>query len=114
MFTGIIQAVGSITALEKRGGDMRIGINSGNLPMDDVCIGDSIAVSGVCLTVVELGGNGFSADVSGETLGLTMLSAPGRQPLDSLQYQGPFWPGALYCHQGICLCRRGQSDGECR
>ncbi len=73
MFTGIIQAVGSIIALEKRGGDMRIGINSGNLPMDDVCIGDSIAVSGVCLTVVELGGNGFSADVSGETLGLTML-----------------------------------------
>lgn len=73
MFTGIIQAVGSIIALEKRGGDMRIGINSGNLPMDDVRIGDSIAVSGVCLTVVELGGNGFSADVSGETLGLTML-----------------------------------------
>jgi len=75
MFTGIIQAVGSITALEKRGGDMRIGINSGHLPMDDVCIGDSIAVSGVCLTVVELGGNGFSADVSGETLGLTMLGS---------------------------------------
>jgi len=73
MFTGIIEAVGSISALEKRGGDMRIGIHSGSLPMDDVCIGDSIAVSGVCLTVVELGGNGFSADVSGETLGLTML-----------------------------------------
>ena len=73
MFTGIIQAVGSITALEKRGGDMRIGIHSGSLPMDDVCIGDSIAVSGVCLTVVELGDNGFNADVSGETLGLTRL-----------------------------------------
>ena len=52
---------------------MRIGINTGNLPMGDVHIGDSIAVSGVCLTVVELGGNGFSADVSGETLGLTLL-----------------------------------------
>ena len=75
MFTGIIQAVGSITALENRGGDMRIGINTGSLPMDDVCIGDSIAVSGVCLTVVELGGNGFSADVSGETLGLTLLGS---------------------------------------
>lgn len=73
MFTGIIQAVGSITALEKHGGDMRIGIHSGSLPMDDVCIGDSIAVSGVCLTVVELGDNGFNADVSGETLGLTRL-----------------------------------------
>jgi len=73
MFTGIIQAVGSITALDNRGGDVRIGINTGSLPMDDVCIGDSIAVSGVCLTVVELGG--FSADVSGETLGLTMLGS---------------------------------------
>ena len=75
MFTGIIQAVGSITALENRGGDLRIGINTGSLPMDDVCIGDSIAVSGVCLTVVELGGNGFYADVSGETLGLTLLGS---------------------------------------
>lgn len=75
MFTGIIQAVGSITALENRGGDMRIGINTGSLPMDDVHIGDSIAVSGVCLTVVALGGNGFSADVSGETLGLTLLGS---------------------------------------
>ncbi|MGB5442248.1 MAG: riboflavin synthase [Gammaproteobacteria bacterium] len=75
MFTGIIQAVGSISALENRGGDMRIGIHTGNLPMDDVCIGDSIAVSGVCLTVVELGADGFSADVSGETLQCTMLGS---------------------------------------
>jgi riboflavin synthase len=75
MFTGIIQAVGSIAALEKRAGDMRMGINTGTLPMDDVCIGDSIAVSGVCLTAVELGGNGFYADVSGETLDRTMLGS---------------------------------------
>ena len=75
MFTGIIQAVGSVTALENRGGDLHIGINAGSLPMDDVHIGDSIAVSGVCLTVVALGGNGFHADVSGETLGLTMLGS---------------------------------------
>ncbi|MCK5481424.1 MAG: riboflavin synthase, partial [Gammaproteobacteria bacterium] len=73
MFTGIIQAVGSITVLENRGGDMRIGINTGALPMDDVRIGDSIAVSGVCLTVVESGANAFYADVSGETLDRTML-----------------------------------------
>ncbi len=75
MFTGIIQAVGSITVLENRGGDMRIGINTGALPMDDVRIGDSIAVSGVCLTVVESGGNAFYADVSGETLDRTMLGS---------------------------------------
>jgi riboflavin synthase len=73
MFTGIIQAVGSIAALENRGGDMRIGIATGKLPMEDVSLGDSIAVSGVCLTVVELSGSGFVADVSGETLRRTTL-----------------------------------------
>ncbi len=54
---------------------MRIGIRTGALPMDDVHIGDSIAVSGVCLTVVEPGANGFYADVSGETLDRTMLGS---------------------------------------
>ena len=73
MFTGIIQAVGTVAALENRGGDMRIGINTGKLPMEDVGLGDSIAVSGVCLTVVELHGSGFVADVSGETLRRTIL-----------------------------------------
>lgn len=73
MFTGIIQAVGSIASLESRGGDMRIGIHTGKLPMEDVSLGDSIAVSGVCLTVVELSGPGFVADVSGETLRRTII-----------------------------------------
>ena len=75
MFTGIIQAVGAIASLERRGGDMRLGIRTGRLPMADVAIGDSIAVSGVCLTVVELGNGGFRADVSGETLRRTILGA---------------------------------------
>jgi riboflavin synthase len=73
MFTGIIQAVGSVAALEPRGGDLRISINTGKLPMADVELGDSIAVSGVCLTVVEKRESGFQADVSGETLRLTTL-----------------------------------------
>ena len=73
MFTGIIQAVGTIASMENRGGDMRIGINTGKLPLDDVQLGDSIAVSGVCLTAVALSSTGFVADVSGETLGLTTL-----------------------------------------
>jgi riboflavin synthase len=73
MFTGIIQAVGAVASLENRGGDLRIGIRTGKLPMDDVAVGDSIAVSGVCLTVVELGDGGFHADVSGETLRRTVL-----------------------------------------
>jgi len=73
MFTGIIQAVGRISALEKRGGDLRIAIRTGKLPMKDVQAGDSIAVSGVCLTVVQKDVESFQADVSGETLGLTTL-----------------------------------------
>lgn len=73
MFTGIIQAVGAVSTLENRGGDLRIGIRTGTLPMDDVAAGDSIAVSGVCLTVVELRDGGFRADVSGETLRRTIL-----------------------------------------
>jgi len=73
MFTGIIQAVGAVAFLEKRGGDLLVGIRTGKLPMDDVAIGDSIAVSGVCLTVVEMSDGGFRADVSGETLRRTIL-----------------------------------------
>ncbi|HYQ72942.1 MAG TPA: riboflavin synthase [Gammaproteobacteria bacterium] len=73
MFTGIIQSVGSIAALEQRGGDLRLGIQTGKLLLEDVALGDSIAVSGVCLTVVELADDRFSADVSGETLQRTII-----------------------------------------
>jgi riboflavin synthase len=73
MFTGIIQSVGQIRRLEPRGGDVRIGIAIGKLPMTDVALGDSIAVNGVCLTAVALAPDAFSADVSRETLSLTTL-----------------------------------------
>jgi len=75
MFTGIIQAVGNIASLERRGGDMRLGVHSGKLPLADVRLGDSIAVSGVCLTVIEKTAHGFHADVSGETLQRTIIGA---------------------------------------
>jgi len=77
MFTGIIQAVGTIASLEQRAGDLRLGIKTGKLPLEDVVLGDSIAVSGVCLTVVELAGNRFFADVSGETLRRTIIGELG-------------------------------------
>ncbi len=79
MFTGIIEAIGSITALEPHGEDMSLSIDTGKLDMSDVALGDSIAVSGVCLTVVDLDPRGFRADVSGETLRRTILGdlAPG-------------------------------------
>jgi riboflavin synthase len=73
MFTGIIQATGTVAALEQRGGDMRITIHTGRLPLAGIRAGDSIAVSGVCLTAIEIAQNGFSADVSVETLGRTVI-----------------------------------------
>ncbi|HED52113.1 MAG TPA: riboflavin synthase [Gammaproteobacteria bacterium] len=71
MFTGIIQSIGEVAALQPRGDDLRLHIRTGKLALADVVIGDSIATSGVCLTVVELPGDGFWADVSGETLACT-------------------------------------------
>lgn len=71
MFTGIIEAVGQIAEQQPRAGDLRLRIRTGKLDLGDVVPGDSIAVNGVCLTVVELPGDGFWADVSGETLART-------------------------------------------
>ena len=68
MFTGIISAIGQITAIERKSGDCRLTVNTGKLALTDVQIGDSIAVSGVCLTAIELGKQHFCADVSNETL----------------------------------------------
>lgn len=73
MFTGIIQSVGKIAALDTSGGDASARISCGKLDMSEVNTGDSIAVSGICLTVVEHSATGFTADVSGETLSRTTL-----------------------------------------
>jgi riboflavin synthase len=73
VFTGIIQSVGRIAAIEGGGQDIRLRIETGKLPLDSVALGDSIATSGVCLTVTELPGDGYWADVSPETLSLTTL-----------------------------------------
>ncbi len=73
MFTGIIQAVGKVVAMQPSGGDLRLRIATGKLPLDDVALGDSISTNGVCLTVIELPGDGYWADVSVETLNFTTL-----------------------------------------
>lgn len=73
MFTGLIQGVGRLRALEPRGGDVRIHIDAGTLPFGDVAMGESIAVNGVCLTVVAFDAQSFAADASTETLALTTL-----------------------------------------
>jgi riboflavin synthase len=81
MFTGIVTAIGAITTLQPRGGDIRLRVATGKLDLRDVQLGDSIAVSGVCLTAVDLPGDGFWADASRETLERTILgaAAPGTQ-----------------------------------
>jgi len=73
MFTGIIQAIGRIEGLEPRGGDARIRVETGSLTLGGVQLGDSIAVNGICLTVITRSEGGFAADVSRETLGVTTL-----------------------------------------
>lgn len=73
MFTGIIEAVGKIEAIENKFGDKRFKISVGKLDMSDVALGDSIACNGVCLTAIAFDDNSYTADVSKETLDLTTL-----------------------------------------
>ena len=73
MFTGIIQAIGEIRALESLAGDARLRVGTGKLDMEGVVPGDSVAVNGVCLTAALVEGSSFAADVSRETLSLTTL-----------------------------------------
>ncbi|MDD4928682.1 MAG: riboflavin synthase [Gallionella sp.] len=78
MFSGIIADVGVITRAEDREGGLRLSVKTGALGLDDVQLGDSIAVNGVCLTVVKIDGSEFTVDVSRETLNCTV----------GLEYQG--------------------------
>ncbi|QCO68403.1 riboflavin synthase [Luteimonas yindakuii] len=83
MFTGIITGVGRIATRESRGGDLRLAIATGSLPFEAPQLGESIAVNGVCLTVVAFDAASFQADVSTETLGLTTLgSLPDGAPVN--------------------------------
>ena len=75
MLTGGVRGVGRRAASEARGGDRRLRIAFGALPAQDLQLGESIAVNGVCLTVVAFDGDGFEADASNETLALTTLGA---------------------------------------
>lgn len=78
MFTGIIEAVGSIRHIHPKENAVCIHIDPGKLDLADVAIGDSIAVNGVCLTLTAFAEECFTADVSGETLGCTHgLTIPG-------------------------------------
>lgn len=74
MFTGIIEAVGTIISAQQTAGDVRLQIHAGLLDMADVKLGDSIATSGICLTVIDFGTDWYAADVSLETISRTTLT----------------------------------------
>lgn len=75
MFTGIIEGLGRLAAATPLGGDTRFTFEVGSLPFEAVQLGESIAVNGVCLTVVAFDADSFQADASSETLSLTTLGA---------------------------------------
>ncbi|WP_025645308.1 MULTISPECIES: riboflavin synthase [unclassified Psychrobacter] len=75
MFTGIIESVGHVKSMQPVGGDIRLTIESDDLDFSDVKLGDSIASNGICLTVVAMGSNYYSVDVSRETIARTALES---------------------------------------
>ena len=80
MFSGIIADIGTIARAEGRDGGLRLSVSTGALDLSDVQLGDSIAVNGVCLTVVALTTDTFTVEVSRETLNCTIgLDVPGAQ-----------------------------------
>lgn len=83
MFTGIVAAVGRIERVEPLGDGFRLTVDAGALGLDDVAIGDSIAIQGACMTAVVLDGNRFGVDVSRESLSKTVgLDRPGEVNLE--------------------------------
>ncbi|HEX7650071.1 MAG TPA: riboflavin synthase [Noviherbaspirillum sp.] len=119
MFTGIVAAVGKITNIvpQGQGGDagVRLTIDAGGLTMADVAIGDSIALNGACMTVIEKTGNGFVVDVSRESLNRTVgLDAPGEVNLEkALTLAGRLGGHLVSGHvDGLGVVRRFEPVGE--
>jgi len=85
MFTGIVASTGTLQTRESHDGDLRIRFEVPAFLMDGCGVGDSISISGVCLTMLDPDATGFSADVSVETLDLTSLGH--RQPGDKVNLE---------------------------
>ena len=88
MFTGIIEAVGRLRAINTSGGGARVTIDTATLDLSDVKLGDSIATNGICLTVVAIDSASFSADVSSETLARTALAYYEKAMLPTTRFGG--------------------------
>lgn len=119
MFTGIVAAVGKITNIVPQGqgndAGVRLTIDAGGLAMADVAIGDSIALNGACMTVIERTGNGFVVDVSRESLNRTVgLDAPGEVNLEKALTLAERLGGHLVSGHvdGLGMVRRFEPVGE--
>jgi len=83
MFTGIVTAIGKINKVVPRDGGLRLTVDAGMLDLSDVAVGESIAVNGVCLTVIAAHGDRFDVDVSQETINCTVgLDGPSEVNLE--------------------------------
>ena len=102
MFTGIIEALGTIDSMVDQGESIRLKVGVGKLDMSDVALGDSIATNGVCLTVVDYSPHHYSADVSAETIRLTGFAQykPGAQVNleKAMQVSSRFGGHIVSCH----------------
>lgn len=119
MFTGIVAAVGKITSIEPLGSGPETGIRltvaAGGLPLDDVALGDSIALNGACMTVVHKTDDGFAVDVSRESLNRTAgLDTPGEVNLEKALTLADRLGGHLVSGHvdGLGLVRKFEPVGE--
>lgn len=96
MFSGIVQAVGSIEKVDALEAGVRLTIDAGNLGLSDTKVGDSIAMNGACMTVTAISGNRFTVDVSRESLDVTSgLGALGKVNLEKSMALGDRIDGHL-------------------
>ena len=96
MFSGIVQAIGTIEKVEPLDAGVRLTIEAGSLKLDDTSVGDSIAMNGACMTVTSLLGSRFTVDVSRESLDVTAgLGAPGKINLEKSMALGDRIDGHL-------------------
>jgi riboflavin synthase len=119
MFTGIVAAVGTITSITPLGKEsdagIRLTVDAGGLPLSDVAIGDSIALNGACMTVVAKSNEGFTVDVSRESLNRTAgLDSPGEVNLEKALTLADRLGGHLVSGHvdGLGIVRRFEPVGE--